>query len=106
MHGIDFISPLRDPKRYSAKKMAKPVNFRCVAPSAANVQLLGDFNGWDPSATPMQRQADGAWFAQVSLNHGHHTYRFLVDGQPTLDPKASGVARDPKGEKASLISVS
>ena len=29
--------------RYSAKKMAKPVNFICVAPEAKSVTLVGDF---------------------------------------------------------------
>ena len=36
------------PDRYSAKKMAKPVNFVCVAPDAKQVHLAGDFNDWDP----------------------------------------------------------
>jgi hypothetical protein len=54
----------------------------------------------------MVRQPDGAWLLQVPLNHGHHQYRFLVDGKAALDPHAQGVARDPKGEKVSLIAVS
>jgi hypothetical protein len=54
----------------------------------------------------MQKQPDGAWFLQVPLHHGHHHYRFLVDGTPTLDPRAQGIARDAKGERVSLLSVS
>jgi 1,4-alpha-glucan branching enzyme len=88
------------------KKTVKPVNFVCVAPQARTVTLVGDFNGWNPTANPMLRQPDGAWLLQVSLHHGHHQYRFLVDGQPVLDPKAQGIARDLKGEKASLLAVS
>ncbi len=103
---VDFVSSIFAPNRYSAKKTARPVNFVCVAPHAKQVTLVGDFNAWDPAAHQMVRQPDGAWFLQVSLNHGHHQYRFLIDGQPTLDPMAHGVARDPKGEKASLIAVS
>lgn len=92
--------------RYSAKKMVKPINFVCVAPGAKQVYLTGDFNGWQAATHPMHRQADGAWLLQVPLHHGHHRYRFLVDGQPTLDPRAHGVARDQQGEKVSLIAVS
>lgn len=92
--------------RYSAKRMSKPVNFICVAPSATRVFLAGDFNGWDPETHPMQRQPDGAWLLQVPLHHGHHQYRFLVDGKPVLDPSAQGVARDSHGDLASLIAVS
>jgi len=92
--------------RYSAKKMAKPVNFICVAPDAKQVHLLGDFNSWHESSHPMKRQPDGAWLLQVPLHHGHHHYRFLVDGKPVLDPRAQGIARDQKGERVSLIAVS
>jgi 1,4-alpha-glucan branching enzyme len=92
--------------RYSAKKMAKPVNFVCIAPSAKQVFLAGDFNNWDPASLPLTRKPDGAWCIQVQLHHGHHLYRFLVDGAPTLDPRAQGVARDEKNERVSLMSVS
>ncbi len=94
------------PDRYSARKMAKPVNFVCVAPKASQVSLTGDFNNWDAAAHPMHRQPDGAWLLQVSLHHGHHQYVFLVDGNPALDPRAQGVARNHKGERVSLIAVS
>ncbi|HLH53823.1 MAG TPA: isoamylase early set domain-containing protein [Verrucomicrobiae bacterium] len=93
-------------ERYSAKKMSKPVNFICVAPGATRVCLIGDFNHWNPEAHPMKRQPDGAWLLQVPLHHGHHQYRFVVDGKPILDPRAHGVARDAHGERASLIAVS
>lgn len=92
--------------RYSAKKMAKPVNFICVAPQAQNVFLIGDFNDWDPKAYPMKRQPDGAWLIQIPLNHGHHHYQFLVDGKAILDPRAQGVARNEQNEKVSLLAVS
>ena len=94
------------PDRYSAKKMVKPVNFICAAPEAKQVFLTGDFNDWDPNAHPMHQQPDGNWLIQVPLNHGHHHYRFLIDGKPTLDPHAQGVARDHTGAKVSLLAVS
>jgi len=82
----------------------KPVNFFCAAPNAHHVELAGDFNHWHPY--PMQRSLDGWWLAHIDLTHGHHQYRFLVDGVPTLDPQASGIVRDERGEKASLVAVS
>jgi hypothetical protein len=42
----------------------------------------------------------------LELTHGHHQYLFLVDGQPVLDPKASGIARNDRNERVSLIAVS
>ena len=100
------VSSFFAPDRYSVKKMAKPVNFVCPAPQAKQVHVTGDFNDWDLTAHPMKSQPDGAWLLQVQLNHGHHHYRFLVDGKPELDPRAQGIARDHQGAKASLLAVS
>lgn len=92
--------------RYSAKKMAKPVNFACIAPDAKDVSLVGDFNQWQAGASLMRRQPDGAWTIQMALNHGHHHYLFLVDGKQVLDPRAQGIARNERNERVSLIAVS
>ena len=92
--------------RYSARNFSKPVNFICTTPDAREVFIAGDFNDWHPRSHPMKRHPDGAWHAQLPLGHGHHHYRFLVDGKPTLDPRAQGIARDHLGEKVSLIAVS
>jgi 1,4-alpha-glucan branching enzyme len=91
---------------YSAKNMAKPVNFYCWAPNAKTVHLAGDFNRWDPKSFPMERRVDGWWFLQVPLTHGHHQYHFLVDGEPVLDPQATGVASNVANEEVSLVAVS
>ena len=90
--------------RYSAHDSHKPVSFFCAAPQAKLVELVGDFNHWHP--LPMSRSVDGWWLAQVELTHGHHQYRFLVDGQPMLDPHATGIVRDEHDDQASLIAVS
>lgn len=97
---------IRTPNRYSARNNVKPVHFYCTAPNAKAVCLVGDFNGWNPLANPMQRDPNGAWTAQVELHHGHHRYLFLVDGEPMLDPNAYGIARNDRNERVSLIAVS
>jgi len=82
------------------------INFFCAAPNALSVYLIGDFNDWNRTSHPMERQTDGFWLLQVPLSHGHHLYQFLVDGEPMLDPKAMGVVRNDWNEPASLIAVS
>jgi len=99
-----FERPL--PSHYSAKDMTKPVNFYSAEPKAASVNLVGDFNDWNPTAHPMERRVDGWWFIQVPLAHGHHPYVFLVDGEPMLDPKATGTIQIDRYAKASVIAVS
>ena len=90
----------------SARDMVKPIHFYCEAPGAKNVSLVGDFNEWNPSSHPMERRVDGWWFIEVPLTHGHHPYRFLVDGKPRLDPQATGVAHDEIDQEVSLVAVS
>jgi 1,4-alpha-glucan branching enzyme len=103
---MESASPFLSSPRYSARIMRKPVNFICKAPGAKRVCLVGEFNNWDPEAHPMERQSDGAWLVQVALHHGHHQYRFLVDGTPELDPRSTGTAKDSAGKRVSLIAVS
>lgn len=94
------------PARYSARTQIKPINFYCAHQEAQAVFIMGDFNDWNPASHPMVKQHDGTWFAQLQLNHGHHHYQFLVDGKPTLDPRAQGIGRNELNEKVSLIAVS
>jgi len=94
------------PNAYSARHLRKPVAFTCLARDAKEVFVAGDFNGWEAKAHPMQRLLDGAWRAEILLPHGHHRYVFVVDGRPTLDPNAQGVARDDQGQRVSLVAVS
>lgn len=70
------------------------------------MSVVGEFNNWSPEVHPMKRQPDGNWLAQIELNHGHHAYMFMVDGKMTLDPRATGITRNEKGERVSLIGVS
>ncbi|HSY43411.1 MAG TPA: glycogen-binding domain-containing protein [Candidatus Acidoferrum sp.] len=88
---------------YSAKDSIKPVNFYFVAPQAHAVEIAGDFNHWQPFL--MQRLLDGWWFVRLELCHGHHQYRFMVDGMPQLDPHAMGSSLDEHNERVSLIAV-
>lgn len=112
MHGkgepdtTSTFNPAPTAGRYSAKKMRKPVNFFFHAPKASKVAVIGDFNDWDPHANLMSRGPDGAWCLQVPLHHGHHRYLFVVDGEPALDPRSQGVARNDQNERVSLMSVS
>jgi 1,4-alpha-glucan branching enzyme len=70
------------------------------------VKIIGDFNDWDLTATPMRRASEGRWLASLELPHGHHRYLFLVDGQPTLDPHSTGTVHSGSNENFSLLAVS
>ena len=45
-----------------------------------SVSVVGNFNGWSPSATPMRRDEDGVWKAEVRLPLGRFEYKLAIDG--------------------------
>lgn len=75
-------------------ELAGGVRFDLTLPTnASQVALVGDFNGWSETATPMVRRGrNGTWSASVPLPPGRHTYAFVVDGTRWLvDPLAPQV---------------
>ncbi len=72
------------------------VEFLCLGcPGAAAVSVVGDWNGWDPAANPMQKLPDGSWVAEISLHAGRTiSYSYNVDGVLRPDtlypPRVSG----------------
>ena len=83
------------------------VRFELAAPAAATVALVGDFNDWDPRATPMKRlAADGSWTVAVAVPSGRHVYAFIVDGERWVgDPSAARTADDDFGAPNAVIVV-
>ena len=81
-----------------------PINLHCARPQARRVFVLADFTEWEP--VEMKRRIDGNWLLQVNLVPGNYHYVFLVDGEPQLDPRATGsVTLDGSGP-FSLLAVS
>jgi len=81
------------------------VRFELAAPGAQRVALVGDFNGWDPAATPMLR-SDGSWSVSVPLVRGRHVYAFVVDGSHWVaDPAAPLAAEQGFGFRNSVVVV-
>lgn len=79
--------------------------FRCHAPSAREVSLVGDFNGWDPAANPLRPDADGWWRTEVRLPAGSHQYAYLVDGTTVTPADADATVDDGFGGQNGLIWV-
>jgi 1,4-alpha-glucan branching enzyme len=92
---------LHDPSHQASET----ISLRCLAPRARSVCLVADFNGWNPTAHPMERQLDGCWLIHLSLPEGHHHYQFLVDGEAVLDPEAMCVYSQERNEKVSLLAL-
>lgn len=60
--------------------------------NAAAVSLVGDFNSWDPAATPMKKQKNGDFTATLTLPTGFTSkFRYLADNERWInDSEADG----------------
>jgi hypothetical protein len=83
------------------------VPFMFSAPDARSVAVVGDFNGWDASSTPLHRDpSTGVWTALVPMPAGRHTYAFIVnDSVWKLDPRAARATDPDLGTQHSVLLV-
>ncbi|MGH7568987.1 MAG: isoamylase early set domain-containing protein [Gemmatimonadales bacterium] len=89
------------------------VQFVIVAPAARSVVVVGDFNDWDPAATPLRAaapagrgEAADVWSVALPLPPGRYRYAFIVDGTRWLaDPSAPRAAGDDFGTPNSVVTV-
>ena len=86
---------------------AAPIQFVIVVPGASSVTLVGDFNDWSQTATPLApAPGDGVWAVTVPLSAGRYRYAFLVDGDRWLtDPSAPRSLDDDFGPPNSVVTV-
>ena len=86
---------------------SRSVRFVLVTPTASRVALVGDFNGWDATATPMRHEpTGGVWSVTLPLSTGWHSYAFVVDGAQWIhDPEAPLAPPDDFGAPRSVVVV-
>lgn len=75
---------------------------------AERVNLVGEFNEWDTTATPMSRsRSDANWKVSVDLEAGRrYRFRYLVDGKEWLnDWHADDHMMNPYGSYDSVVDL-
>ncbi|HEX7018643.1 MAG TPA: hypothetical protein VF159_01425 [Gemmatimonadaceae bacterium] len=89
------------------ESMAVPTQFVLESRAAHRVALVGDFNGWNPSQTPMARHdGSGLWATTIPVAPGRHLYAFMIDDSLfTLDPRKPAAKDRDIGATASVIIV-
>ena len=98
-------------KRYLTSKPICKVTFEVpkkIAEGAHSIHLVGEFNGWDESGTPMIRRKAGNFNITVDLETGRgYEYRYLIDGASWRnDSQADGyVSSHIPGVENSLVVV-
>ena len=74
------------------------------APHAANVRVVGDFNGWEEPGLKMSKNDEGEWSAEIKVDPGTYRYLFLVDGKNMTDPEGITII-DPFGKEVSVVNA-
>jgi 1,4-alpha-glucan branching enzyme len=77
--------PMSLQKRYLKSRPLSKVTFRLPAaavPAGAQVNLVGDFNDWDPTKTPMDQLKSGEFKITLELPIDRdYAFRYLINGQ-------------------------
>lgn len=82
------------------------VRFVFADPTARQVSIAGDFNGWSRSATPLTDVAGaGQWSVELVLKPGRHEYVFIVDGERWVADPYAFRQRDEFGQESSVVRV-
>src|SRR5688500_1374340 len=87
------------PATLATTNQGSQVEFVVLAPGATTVNLVGDFNEWSTTATPLRAaERDGVWSVKVPLPPGRHVYAFVVDGERWMpDPSSPRATSDDFG---------
>ncbi|MCS6896846.1 MAG: glycogen-binding domain-containing protein [Nitrospira sp.] len=77
-----------------------------VQPDARSVSVAGDFNGWNPARTALERADGGIWTVTLLLKPGRYEYMFVVDGTHWIaDPLATEAINDGFGSRNAVLDV-
>ena len=100
----DFDTKIAD--FYGVRQVEDAVMFVTLYPRADNVQIAGDFNGWQPEQTTLEKISEnGAWQIKLPLAAGKYRYRLVVDGQWQQDPYNENTELNPYGDLNSVLEV-
>ena len=89
-------------------RAARAVQLKLVAPASSRVVVVGDFNNWDPAATPLRSSGrPGVWTVELRLKPGRYHYTFLLDGREWVrDPSEPPAPESDFGAPTSVLTVS
>ncbi|HYW30056.1 MAG TPA: hypothetical protein VE869_01020 [Gemmatimonas sp.] len=70
---------LQEAFRVGLRDTLRVVELVLRGPDVARVAVVGDFNAWQRGATPMERRADGSWYAQVVVPRDVVRFAYVVN---------------------------
>lgn len=94
-------------KQFLKSKPVCKVTFSIQAEDAKNVAVVGSFNDWSETATPLKKLKNGTFKETLDLESGvSYEFRYLVDGNYVNDEEADSYAwSDFAGAENSVLSL-
>ncbi|NCT09583.1 MAG: glycoside hydrolase [Flavobacteriia bacterium] len=94
-------------KQFLKSKPVCKVTFSIQAENAENVAVVGSFNDWSETATPLKKLKNGTFKETMDLESGvTYEFRYLVDGHYVNDEEADSYAwNDFAGAENSVLSL-
>lgn len=91
---------------YGVRQTSQGLLFLQPAPEASQISVAGDFNNWDPNATPLKLDESlGVWQACIPVPPGRYLYRLVIDGLWVKDPYNTSVETNNFGELNSVVEI-
>lgn len=87
------------------KQPGGAIRFRVRAPGARQVQIMGEWNQWQPEAMTQVAEAEDLWQVDLTLPTGRYAYSFTADEQPVRPPDAEAYVSDGFGGVNGVIEV-
>lgn len=85
--GLLIVSRIGAQKVKSPEVNGNEITFRINAPQAKEILVKGSWQSDKDPGAALTKGSDGTWSASVKIGQPDlHTYQFLVDGVPTIDP--------------------
>lgn len=86
--------------------MEKDVHFEWSAAPGSRVFVVGTFNNWNPTANPLEDNANSGHFETVMrVLPGTHEFKFVVNGDWLMAPQGPDTPRNRYGVRNSVIHV-
>jgi len=103
-----FVLPPTNLRNVTNSPAPIPVSapFTYIDRNAKSVFVVGNFNDWDTTRTPLTQSADSVWTGNVMLMPGRYEYQLVVDGKWIADPGAQQTAASEFGSANSVLIVS
>jgi len=89
---------------FNTNQLAHTFRYKPASPQAKQIEVKGNFNGWNAKANPLTQDGE-TWTTNLVLNPGLYEYKIVEDGKEILDPNNSETKDNGNGGLNSVFRV-